>query len=392
MITVKEAKEFIFSSIVDNDTAIVSLAFALGSYIRTPVFSSINMPPFRQSAMDGYALCFHNSNKYELIDEVKAGDGHIPVLKEGQAIRIFTGAAVPDTANVVIMQEKVLTLSDTTIEIQKEVQLEENIRPLGEQVKIGELALPKGTKLTPAAIGYLASLGITEVSIYKKPKIAVVATGNELVEIGQELPYGKIYESNSIMLQSALKSTMTSDVTLHKVKDDYASTKELLAQVIADNDVVLISGGISVGDYDYVGKALLELEVNQIFYKVKQKPGKPLFFGTKGATSIFALPGNPAAALTCFYVYVLPGLNKMIGNPKYKTQSVSKISKSKFIKSGDRAQFLKAHIDGDAVSLLEGQSSAMLQTFALANALVFVPEEVMEIKVGDAVEVIQLPV
>lgn len=392
MITVGEAKGLVLANSTSTKSIEVPLQQALGGFLQKTVLSPINMPPFRQSAMDGYALRLHKDKKYALIDEVKAGDGHIPVLKEGEAIRIFTGAAVPDTANAVIMQEKVVLLDTHQIEIQKEVSIDENIRPIGEQVKKGEEALAYGTKLTAAAIGYLATLGVTAVEVAQKPKIAIVATGNELVEIGQELPYGKIYESNSIMLQSALQSTVDSTVSLYKVEDDYQGTKDLLKEVIDTHNVVLISGGISVGDYDFVGKALLELGVNQIFHKVKQKPGKPLFFGKKEAVSIFALPGNPAAALSCFYVYVLPALQKMIGNPNYETHLVNKKAINAFAKKGDRAQFLKAHVSGNQVEILEGQSSAMLQTFAVANALAYMAEDVMEIEKGGDVEVIILPV
>lgn len=392
MISVEEAKYLILSNVTGVVSVEVPLQKALGRYLKKTVFSQINMPPFRQSAMDGYALCLHNDKKYLLIDEVKAGDGHIPVLQKGEAIRIFTGAAVPDSVNAVIMQEKVALQEGNQIEIQKEVALEENVRSVGEQVKTGEVALEQGTQLTPAAIGYLASLGVTSVEVYKRPKIAIVSTGNELVEIGEELPYGKIYESNSVMLQSALKGSIASKVDLFKVVDNYEETKVLLAKVIDDHDVVLISGGISVGDYDYVGKALLDLGVNQIFHKVKQKPGKPLFFGKRKEVSIFALPGNPAAALSCFYVYVLPALHKMTGNPNYETHLVNKKATNSFVKMGDRAQFLKARVVADSVEILEGQSSAMLQTFAVANALAYMPEDVMEIEKGGDVEVIQLPV
>jgi molybdopterin molybdotransferase len=154
---------------------------------------------------------------------------------------------------------------------------------------------------------------------------------------------------------------------------------------------VIISGGISVGDYDFVGKALHELSITEHFYKVKQKPGKPLFFGTKGTTHIFALPGNPAAALTCFYVYVYMALQKMMNNEAFELPRIKAKSASKFIKNGDRPQFLKAIYKDEKVSILEGQSSAMLQTFALSNALVFLPENVSEIKINDMLEVILLP-
>tara|TARA_R110002096_G_scaffold46455_1_gene123912 strand:+ start:2333 stop:3511 length:1179 start_codon:yes stop_codon:yes gene_type:complete len=363
-----------------------------GGYILfEDVYSPINMPPFRQSAMDGYALNLHDDLSYNLIGEVKAGDGNQPILKPGEAVRIFTGAPVPDTANAIMMQEKVESKGNL-IKIEHQIALQNNIRPLGEQVKKGGIALKKGTKLTPAAIGYLISLGITKVSVFKKPNIAIVTTGNELVEAGQDLSYGKIYESNSKMLLTALYNLKFYDVTIHKVEDDYSKTVTKLNAVINDNDLVLITGGISVGDYDFVGKALRELKVVELFYKVKQKPGKPLFFGKKENTQIFALPGNPAAALSCFYVYVYIALQKMMNREDLGLPRVQAKSASNFEKKGDRPQFLKAIYSDGKVDILEGQNSSMLQTFALSNALVYAPETITKIEIGDTVEVIQLPV
>ncbi|MDO7173302.1 gephyrin-like molybdotransferase Glp [Mariniflexile sp. AS56] len=355
------------------------------------VVSPINMPPFRQSAMDGYALCLHDSLTYQLIGEVKAGDAHQPILKPGEAVRIFTGAPVPDSANAVMMQEKVI-VHVNSITIANRIEVNTNIRPLGEQVKKGEQALTKNTKLTPAAIGYLSSLGVSTVNVFKKPSIALVTTGNELVETGTDLAYGKIYESNSKMLLSALYSLKFYDVSIHKVEDDYEKTQSKLDAVINEHDLVIITGGISVGDYDFVGKALNALGVTEHFYKVKQKPGKPLFFGTKQNTAIFALPGNPAAALTCFYVYVYITLRKMMNRKLVELPRIHATSRSDFKKFGDRPQFLKATYTNGSVEILEGQSSAMQQTFALANVLVFMEEDCSTIAVGDKVEVILLPV
>ncbi len=355
------------------------------------IYSPINMPPFRQSAMDGYALNLHDSLAYTLVGEVKAGDEHQPILKKGEALRIFTGAPVPDSANAVMMQEKVVS-NGSNITIEHQITLETNIRPLGEQVRTGDIALKKGVKLTPAAIGYLISLGITKVSVFRKPNIAIVTTGNELIEAGQELSYGKIYESNSKMLLSALYNLKYYDVTIHKVEDIYEKTVSILKSVIDNNDLVLITGGISVGDYDFVGKALTELQVEELFYKVKQKPGKPLFYGKKNETQIFALPGNPAAALSCFYVYVYIALQKLMNCDVLELPRVKAKSISNFNKHGDRPQFLKAIFSDGQVDILEGQNSSMLQTFAISNALVFADENINSIKVGDCVDIILLPV
>lgn len=391
MISIEEALQLVKNTVESLLKETVKPVERAGGYkLYKDVFSPINMPPFRQSAMDGYALHLNDSLTYNLIGEIKAGDNLQPNLKKGQAVRIFTGAPVPETANAVVMQEKV-DVNGHTITIQNQIPVNTNIRPEGEQVTKGTLALTRGTKLTPAAIGYLSSLGFKEVSVFKKPVITIVTTGNELVEAGEELEYGQIYESNSKMLLSTLYSLNFYDVKIHKIEDDYKTTHSKLKEVIADNDLVIISGGISVGDYDFVGKALQELSITEHFYKVKQKPGKPLFFGTKGNTHIFALPGNPAAALTCFYVYVYIALQKMMNNEALELPRIIAKSTSEFIKNGDRPQFLKALYKGEKVSILEGQSSAMLQTFALSNALVLLPENVTKIDINDMLEVILLP-
>lgn len=392
MITVDEALKLVDNSIIpSNKKVVLPVLESLNYVLYEDVYSPINMPPFRQSAMDGYAVNIHDNNEYQVIDEVKAGDGHNPALKPGEAVRIFTGAAIPDTSNAVVIQENVKR-TDDIIEVENSVSINDNIRPLGEQVKKGAVALKKGLKLNSAALGFLTSLGIIEVTVFKKPSIAIIVTGNELVKAGNTLPFGKIYESNSGMLLNAISNLGFNNISLHKVEDNYAKTISQLDELITNNDIVVITGGISVGDYDYVGKALLELDVNQIFYKVKQKPGKPLFFGKKSNTIIFALPGNPAAALSCTYLYVNSALQKMSGNLNYSLVKIKAKSTVSYKKVGVRAQFLKAIYQNNKATILEGQSSAMLQTFALANALVYVPEDLYEINVNDEIEVICLPI
>ena len=392
MISVEQALQIISNNVaVTSESLEMNLSDALGHVLSHDVVSPINMPPFRQSAMDGFALHLHESKTYSIIGEVKAGDGHQPILKPGDAVRIFTGAPVPDSANAIVIQEKA-AVNDAILKVETLVNLNDNIRPLGEQIFKGNTALTKGTKLTPAAIAFLTSLGITHVSVYNKPSIAIVVTGNELAQAGDPLKYGQIYESNAAMLKSALHFSGYNDVSVYKVADNYEATLQLLGEVIRKHDVMLVSGGISVGDYDFVGKALKELGVVEHFYKVNQKPGKPLFFGKKDDKIIFALPGNPAAALTCFYMYVLLTIEKSVGNDCFALNRIKAKSNSDFIKKGDRAQFLKAIYHNGNVDILEGQNSSMLHTFALANALVYLREKDDSVKVNDNVEVILLPI
>ncbi len=176
------------------------------------------------------------------------------------------------------------------------------------------------------------------------------------------------------------------------MKDEYALIFSILEKTIAHHDIVIITGGISVGDYDFVGKVLQELTVEQIFYKVKQKPGKPLFFGKKKNTIVFGLPGNPAAVLSCFYIYIYPALQRISGDVGFSLPRTTAKSVSNFTKKGDKTQFLKAILKNGEATILEGQSSAMLQTFALANAMVYLHEEQNVISIGDSIEVISLPI
>jgi len=375
MVSIQKAIQLVDTYTTTSKKMTSSLLNALDSFLAENVYSPINMPPFHQSAMDGYAVLYDDKhlNNFILVDEIKAGDNNQKILKPGEAVRIFTGAPTPINANAVIMQEKT-SVKENILEINDVLSPFKNIRLTGEQIQEKELALAKGSQLNPAAIGFLATLGITEVLVYKKPTIAIVVTGNELVVPGNLLEFGQIYESNAIMLQTALLKNRFADITISKVKDNYIDTKNSLEQAIDKNDFVLISGGISVGDYDFVGKALLELNTHQVFYKIKQKPGKPLFFGTNNNTTIFALPGNPASALTCFYIYIETALQKFIGNPKYQKQTIQLKLEEEYIKKGIRGEFLKAKTNGDSVKILSNQSSAMLNTFAEANALVYLEE------------------
>ncbi|APQ16758.1 molybdopterin molybdotransferase MoeA [Maribacter hydrothermalis] len=368
----------------------ISLKDALDHVLAEDVISRIDLPPFRQSAMDGYALSNTNSLTYSLIGEIQAGDSVNPNLKIGEAVRIFTGAPVPDTANVVVMQEKVVISGDTIL-VNGSLVSDMNIRTKGEQIKIGDIALNKGTIVKGVHIGFLASLGVVKVRVYKKPSIAIVVTGNELVRPGSVLSYGEIYESNGAMLTSVLEELGYNRTTVIAIKDDLNKTIKTLKDTINDYDIMIVTGGVSVGDYDFVGKALEVIGVQKIFHGVKQKPGKPLFFGKKERTSIFGLPGNPAAALTCFYIYVYPLLKKYEGAQQVNLTSVTLPLLNDYTVLGSRAQFLKARLQGSGVEVLTGQSSAMVKSIVEANVLVFLPEHSSNKKKGENVKTILLP-
>jgi molybdopterin molybdotransferase len=386
MISVQEA----FSILQNNLPTLQEVAYPLFQarkhILAQSLLSPINMPPFRQSAMDGYALCLHDALVYEIVGEIKAGDSHLVELLPGQAIKIFTGAAVPDSAQAVIQIEKTAE-KGTQLLLDGLVLPETNVRPIGEQISAGDLALEKGTVLNAAAIGFLAGLGFTAVTVYKKPKIGIVVTGNELTKPGMPLEYGKVYESNGIMLQSALIDAFYDTVTLYEVNDDFENTKNKLQEALTTNEVVLVSGGISVGDYDFVARALKELHVETLFYKVNQKPGKPLFAGKLNDKMVFALPGNPAACLTCFYVYVLPTLAILSGAEANYEQAVLFPLSDDFEVKNTRCQFLKANISNGEAQILTHQNSSMLNSFSVANGLIYLPHGHYELKKGEKVKV-----
>lgn len=386
MIAINEAFSILEATAIPLNEKDVSLNEGLNLVLAATVFSPINMPPFRQSNMDGYALVLHDGLDYLIVGEIKAGDSNAFELQPGQAVKIFTGAAVPDSAQAVIQIEKVTTIGNQLL-LQEDVVPQTNVRPMGSQVVKGTVALEKGMLLNPAAIGFLAGLGFSSVKVYQKPSIGIVITGNELVPAGQPLPHGKVYESNALMLQMALRNEQFEDVTLYQVQDDFDSTKSILEKAIEANDVVVISGGISVGDYDFVGRALENLSVETLFYKVNQKPGKPLLVGKKNDKLIFALPGNPAASLTCFYLYVRPTLKRLSGQLATYSANANKVLVHDYQVDNSRDQFLKAKLDGDEVTILSHQDSSMLDSFALANALVYLPNGIYSLVKGVKVAV-----
>ncbi|WP_252729838.1 molybdopterin molybdotransferase MoeA [Zobellia uliginosa] len=375
---------------VNTNVLEVDLKDGLDYVLAQDVISEIDMPPFRQSAMDGYALHMGDDATYTLVGEVKAGDNNNPTLQKGKAVRIFTGAPVPITANTVVMQEKV-TVEGTKITIEEPLKENTNIRPQGEQIKLGGVAINKGTTIKGVHIGFLASLGVTKITVCKKPSIAIIVTGNELKSAGTKLSYGEIYESNGAMLTAVLNELGYQNTSVITIKDDYGKTKKVLNDTIGKHDLVIVTGGVSVGDYDFVGKAFDEIGVEQVFYKVKQKPGKPLYFGKKEGASIFGLPGNPAAALSCFYIYVYPLLKKYEGAEHTSLPSISLPLLSDYSVKGTQAQFLKARIEAAGVTILGGQGSAMVRAFGDANALVCLPVNSTEIKKGQIVKTILLP-
>lgn len=389
MIQVNQALSIIEENSCKMPIKKIKVSKSLGFILAETIYSPMDMPPFRQSSMDGYAFIHSELQQFDIVSTSQAGDFSNMQLEKNQAIRIFTGAFVPDNLDTVVMQEHT-TVNDKTVEITKMPVRFANVRNKGEQIKENELVLENNTVITPAAIGFLACLGITKIAVYAKPKVAIVVTGNELIKAGKKLPEGKIYESNSIMIESALKGIGIKKIETFRVKDNLKATKKILKSCIVTFDVVLVSGGISVGDYDFVKEALLSNGVEELFYKINQKPGKPLFFGKKEKTLVFALPGNPASTLTSFYIYVHPALKINMGFESIHLPKIKRKITAEFENTTGKTLFLKSLYDDEKVTVLESQSSAMLNTFAVANALIYLPYDVVNIEKDQEVMIITL--
>lgn len=389
MIQVEQALSIIAENSTKMPVQKIPVRKAIGYILAETLYSPIDMPPFRQSAMDGYAFIHSEKHQYDVISTSQAGDHSNIKLNENEAVRIFTGAFVPKNADTVVMQEHVLANKDSILIAAMPPQFS-NVRNKGEQITKEEVVFEANTLITPAAIGFLACLGITEITVYKKPKVAILVTGNELVKPGKKLPKGKIYESNSVMLEAALQTIGINKTKVYKVKDNLKETKKALKGILDKYDVVLISGGISVGDYDFVKDALLANGVEELFYKINQKPGKPMFFGSKKDTLVFALPGNPASSLTNFYIYVYPAIKNRMGFSDIHLPKLVRKLNSAITNTTGKTLFLKALYDETNVTILDGQASSMLNTFAIANSLLIVPDDVEGLKKGQLVTLLPI--
>lgn len=376
MISVNEAKELVHAHTERLPSATVAISDAVGCILSEDIHANFEYPFFDQSAMDGYAYNYEscqNKKVIEVTDEIAAGDTRELTLENGKCVRIYTGALLPEGADSVIIQEKVVPDAKLIQVNAGDLKKGDNVRQKGCQTKKSERLLLSGTKLTPAAIGLLVTFGIHEVNVFTTPRVGIITTGNELVYPGEPLRKGQVYNSGTFMLLSALlEGRMEPAFILHS-GDDTEAIKNTIASVIDNCDLLLISGGMSVGKYDHGRSALLACGVQEIFYKVNQRPGKVLFFGKKDQTLVFGLPGNPAASLTCFYEYVTLSIRKMYGMPPIQKQKIDAVLSDTIIKPGV-TYFLKGKVDGSHVTILSDQESFKLNSFAEGNCLVEITE------------------
>ncbi|MEO5581995.1 MAG: gephyrin-like molybdotransferase Glp [Saprospiraceae bacterium] len=403
MLSVQQAKLSILNLIAPLDFIHIPISDSLNYTIANDIFSPIDLPPFPQSSMDGYAFAFkslHTHQSLEVKHIIAAGDDLSYTIQEGEAVRIFTGAPIPPGADTVVMQEKTTIKAGSLFILDTLLTKAANYRNKGSEIKAGDLALPKGTKIGPAAIGFLASMGIADVDVYRNPSVSILVTGDELSSIGTPLHHGQVYDSNSYTLIAAFKQAGISDIRIHHIPDQIDVLKKTMEEALHQTNMLVLTGGVSVGDFDFVTTAAESIGIKTIFYKIKQKPGKPMYFGTYESVSdkyenhnskfVFGLPGNPASVLTCFYEYIEPSLKKMAGSLSAVKTLQAPIT-AVYKKPAGLTHFLKAMYDGQEVTPLDAQESFRLKSFAKANALIVVSEEVTELIPGQSVEVHVLP-
>ena len=393
MISVAEAKKIISENVIELTPVSMQLQRAVLLTLAEDVFSSCDIPAFPQSSMDGYAFSFNdwqNHKTLKIAGEVAAGSQKNFILTPGNAVRIFTGAPVPPGADTVVMQENAKNENGILMIMDEKLQVANHVRSKGSEIKAGKLALEKDSVLSPAAIGFLAGIGISEVNVFPNPLISIIITGNELQEPGKTLRYGQVYESNSFALKAVLQQLHINNVEVYYATDEPGTVRAILKTALQNSDLVLLTGGISVGDYDFVLRAANECGVETLFHKVKQRPGKPLYFGKKEKQIVFGLPGNPSSVLTCFYQFVIPALEKMSRKKNFIRLVQVQLSKS-YQKTAGLTHFLKGFYDGNSVAPFDAQESYRLSSFARANCLIQINEDQTECRAGELVEVHLLP-
>jgi molybdopterin molybdotransferase len=397
MITVEDALKLILDTAPLLGLEKVDIITALGRVIGENIYSPSDIPPFDNSAMDGYAVrsedtkgvSKNNPVVLTVTEDLPAGYVAKRRITKGEAIRIMTGAPLPEGADSVLMVEETEAFGNK-VKIFSEAQSGQHIRKAGEDVKKGELVIPEGTLLRPAAIGMLAALRRSFVSVYQKPIVSILCTGDELVDVDGELKEGQIVSSNSYTLASQVKECGGIPVVLGIARD----TKEDLERKFREGlraDVIISSAGVSVGDYDLVKEVLKELGMEMKFWKVGMRPGQPLAFGSIGGKPAFGLPGNPVSSMVSFEQFVRPYLLKMQGHKKIFRPVIEAIWQEDFKKKTERKYFVRCIVtkkEGTYIASSTGeQGSGILKSMVLANGLAIFPEEKEVIKAGEKVKV-----
>ncbi len=390
MISVDEALSHLFALTSPLDAEDVPLIRAHGRVLAKDVYATRNQPPFAASAMDGYAVnakSIEAGQTYEVIGEAAAGHAWQGQVGPAQAVRIFTGAPLPEGTDHVIIQENV-TRNGDTITLDDSANDTPFVRPAGADFKAGD-AIRAPRVLTPSDIALLASMNIATVSVTCRPSVAIIATGDELVQPGETPGPDQIIASNSYGL-AALIRQLGADPRLLPIARDTRASLALAFDLAADADLIVTIGGASVGDHDLVGEVAADKGMDRAFYKVAMRPGKPLMAGRMGRTAMIGLPGNPVSAMVCGHVFLAPVIRKMLGlgaqPASRETHPLAKPAPT----NGPREHYMRAHLGPDGVTIFDRQDSALLTLLAEANCLAVRPINDPARDTGDQIEIIRL--
>ena len=397
MLSLEEAVERSLAAAPLLGSEIVPLADAGGRFVASPLKAGVSLPGFDNSAMDGYAARSADLNgattespvELSCIGVIPAGAHPVDKVGEGTCMRIFTGSPIPRGADAVIMQEDCSTPGDDhTVRCNDSIKPWENIRLKGEDVREGDPLITAGMRITAGTIGLLAATGHHSVEVGLRPKVGLVTTGSELVEPPGELQPGEIYESNRAMLASLVSKANGLPTPYPIVPDTLEATVAALGRAFAENDAVLTSGGVSVGDHDHVRPAIERLGGSLDFWKVAVKPGKPFVLGQVGGKPVFGMPGNPVSAIVTYLLMVRPALLKMRGATEWRLAKRPGRLANELVNKGDRRHFVRVTIDDlGLVRSVGGQRSHMLGSLAKSNSLVDLPPGSRLAK-GDPVDVL----
>jgi molybdopterin molybdotransferase len=393
LLSIEEALARVLARVQPLEPERVPVAEAAGRFLAADAVAAVDLPPFASSAMDGYAVRSGDTpGRLPVVFRVAAGRPAERALAAGEAMAISTGGAVPEGADAVVQIELVAE-AEGVLDVPEAVAVGANVRPAGGDVRAGELVLAAGTRVGAQHVGALAACGLADVHVARRPRVVVLSTGTELRGPGEPLGPGQIFESNGPMLGAALAGAGAEVERLGPVADDEAAHREALERGL-DSDVLVSSGGVSVGPHDLVRRVLADLGVEEDFWGVAVRPGKPLAFGTRGRTLVFGLPGNPVSSLVSTELFVRPSLLALQGaadpGPLYRRgQLTAKIRRNP---SRDELARARTRRDGDATLLepLSGQESHMIARAAGADALVLVPAGDGELAAGDVVRYLEL--
>ncbi len=400
MLTVEEARERVLARFQPLESEEAPLSAALGRTLAADALAHTSSPPFDNSAMDGYALRSADTQmataeapvRLRLVGEVQAGNVYAGVVQAGEAVRILTGAPLPAGADAALQQE-LTEVADGWVTFSAPVAPGTNIRYTGSDVRPGALLVHAGVELGPAEIALLASLGVAPARVTRRPRVAILATGDELVAPGEPLAPGKIYNSNTPYLVAAVTRAGAEPIALGVAPDREEELRALLQQAQTGFDLILTSGGVSVGDYDLV-KQLLSEQGEVEFWRVRIRPGKPLAFGSLGGVPLLGLPGNPVSAAVTFELFGRPAIRRMLGAAQVERPLVEVTLEGAEQRRTDRRQFVRVRLASRAGRLIARatgeQDSHLISSLQGATALLVVPEGEGVIRSGELAQALLL--